>query len=470
MERGPKGGDKRIDVSSHTSLIIQLVSTPIVSAPPPKAGHYRWVICAILFVATTINYVDRNVLSFTMLDDAFRRVIIGLPSGAPIGAEEIALFKTRMGYVDAAFKFAYALGFLLAGWAIDRLGTRRGFSISITVWSIAGVVHGFVNSLAGMSFARFLLGMGEAGNFPAAIKSVAEWFPRRERSFATGLFNAGANVGIILTALCVPLIVAHFGWRASFILTGGMGFIVLAIWLIAFYRPEAHPKVSAGELAYIRSDREEDTGHPVKWRHLLPYRATWAFALAKFLTDAVWWFYLTWLPSFFNDNAALETKLDLKSVGIPFIAIYLVSDCGSIFFGWLATRFINRGWSVNRARKTTMLICALCVAPIFFASTTSSLVVAIVLIALATAAHQGWSANLFTTVSDLFPKRAVGSVTGIGGMLGGLGGAILAAAAGKIIAVAGYWPLFIFASSAYLIALGIIQVLAPRLEPVRLPE
>ena len=440
------------------------------SGTAPKAGHYRWLICAILFVATTINYVDRNVLSFTMLDDHFRQVMLGLPAGTPLGDKEVAEFKERMGYVDAAFKLAYAVGFVIAGWMIDRLGTRRGFSISITVWSIAGILHGFVNSVMGMCGARFLLGLGEAGNFPACIKSVAEWFPRKERSFATGLFNAGANVGIILTAACVPLIVASLGWRASFIITGALGMIVFVVWLMAFHRPESHPKVSAAELAYIRSDNEEDSGRTVPWSKLIPFKATWAFAIAKFLTDAVWWFYLTWLPSFFNDNAALTTKLDLKSVGIPFIVIYLVSDGGSIFFGWLATRFIHLGWTVNRARKTTMLICALCVVPIFFASMTSSIVLAITLISLATAAHQGWSANLFTTVSDMFPKRAVGSVTGIGGMMGGIGGALLAAVAGKVIGVVGYWPLFIFASCAYLIALAIVQALAPRLEQVKLAD
>ncbi len=439
--------------------------------PVPKSGKYRWRICAILFIATTINYVDRNVLSFTMLDDGFRRVMLGLPAGAPLGPAEVSMFKEQMGYVDAAFKFAYAMGFVLAGWMIDRLGTRRGFSISITVWSIAGVLHGLVNTVMGMSFMRFLLGLGEAGNFPASVKSVAEWFPRKERSFATGLFNAGANVGIILTAIFVPMMIAAWGWRAGFIITGALGAVVLVIWLLAFYKPEEHPKVTAAELAYIRSDGEPDSGKPVKWGQLLPYKATWAFGTAKFLTDAVWWFYLTWLPSFFNDNAALATKLDLKSVGLPFIIIYLVSDAGSIFFGWLATKFIGLGWTVNRARKTTMLICALCVVPIFFASMTSSIVVAIALISLATAAHQGWSANLFTTVSDMFPKRAVGSVTGIGGMMGGIGGALLAACAGKIIATTGsYLPLFIFASCAYLIALVILQTLAPKLEPVKLAD
>ena len=444
------------------------VSQTLPPTAPPKAGHYRWLICSILFVATTVNYVDRNVLSFTMLDDAFRRMIIGLPADALLTSEHLALFKERMGYVDASFKFAYAVGFLIAGWMMDRLGTRIGFSISITVWSLAGIFHGFVNSVTGMGWARFLLGIGEAGNFPASIKSVAEWFPRKERSFATGIFNAGANVGIILTAACVPLIVAHLGWRASFIITGALGAFVLVFWLGAFHRPESHPRVSAAELAYIRSDDEEQTGGKVRWRDLFVFKATWAFAIAKFLTDAVWWFYLTWLPSFFNDNVALDTKLDLKSVGVPFIIIYLISDGGSIFFGWLATRFIQSGWSVNRARKTTMLICALCVVPIFFAAQTSSIAVAVALIALATAAHQGWSANLFTTVSDMFPKRAVGSVTGIGGMFGGIGGALLAAIAGKVIGVAGYWPLFIFASGAYLLALLILHSLTPKLEKVTL--
>ena len=439
-------------------------------SPAPTIGRYRWLICAILFAATTVNYIDRNVLSFTMLDGAFRHQMLGLPADAPLSPTDLANYKELMGKVDSAFKLAYALGFLLAGWMIDRIGTRRGYGVSIGLWSLAGMGHGFVHTVTGMSWARFLLGIGEAGNFPSAIKTVAEWFPRKERSFATGLFNAGANVGIIITAIAVPWIIAHYGWRSSFIITGALGFIVLVLWLAIYRRPDEHPSLGAAELAHIRSDGEgaNESAAPVKWRQLLPYPALWAFALGKFLTDAVWWFYLTWLPSFFNDNAALETKLDLKTVGVPFIIIYLVSDGGSIFFGWLATRFIGLGWSVNRARKTTMLICALCVVPIFFASQTSSIVLAIALISLATAAHQGWSANLFTTVSDMFPRRAVASVTGFGGMMGALGGALLAYFAGSIIAAVGYWPLFIFASIAYLLALALIQALAPRLDKVDL--
>jgi ACS family hexuronate transporter-like MFS transporter len=440
------------------------------STPSTAVGRYRWRICAVLFLATTINYVDRNVLSFTMLDPAFRHDMLGTAGVGPLSDTEVARFKELMGYVDAAFKFAYALGFLLAGYLIDRLGTRRGFSIGIGVWSAAGVAHGVVGSVAGLSVTRFLLGLGEAANFPSAIKTVAEWFPKRERSFATGLFNAGANVGIILTALGVPLIVSALGWRASFILTGALGSLVLFAWLQMYRRPEEHPGLSPAELAHIRQDGVSAGEAPVKWRQLLPFRATWAFALAKFLTDAVWWFYLTWLPSFFNDHAAFATRLDLKQVGVPFLVIYIVSDLGSVFFGWLATRFIGLGWSVNRARKTTMLICALAVVPIVQAATTDSITLAIAIIALATAAHQGWSANLFTTVSDMFPRRAVGSVVGIGGMMGALGGALLGAGAGWIIGHVGYIPLFAFAALAYLAALGVMQLLAPQLQPVELPD
>jgi len=444
---------------------------PITSTPPsPAIGRYRWRICAVLFLATTINYVDRNVFSFTMLDTVFRHDMLGIPLDAVLTEADLITFKERMGYVDACFKFAYAFGFLLAGYLIDRVGTRRGYATSITAWSIAAVGHGLTQGVIGMSIARTLLGIGEAGNFPAAIKTVAEWFPKRERSFATGLFNAGANVGIILTAIFVPLIIAGLGWRASFVITGAVGSVVLFAWLAVYRKPEEHPQVSAAELAHIREDGVTTSERPVKWRELVKYPATWAFAVPKFLTDAIWWFYLTWLPSFFNDNPAFTTKLDLKQVGIPFLVIYIISDLGSVFFGWLATRFIGMGWSVNKARKTTMLICALCVVPIIIAAKTSSITLAIGLIALATAAHQGWSANLFTTVSDQFPKRAVGSVVGIGGTMGGLGGALLGASAGWIIGHLGYVPLFGIAASAYLLALGVVQLLSPRLDPVKLAD
>ena len=441
------------------------------STPAPSGsviGRYRWRICAVLFMATTINYIDRNVFSFTMLDDTFRHQMLSIPLDQPLTEADMAVFREKMSFLDSIFKYCYAFGFLLAGYMIDRIGIRRGYSVSITGWSIAAVGHGLVSSVPGMAWARGLLGVGEAGNFPAAIKTVSEWFPRKERSFATGVFNAGANVGIILTAIFVPIIIAYWGWRASFIITGAVGVLVLFWWLGTYRKPHEHPKVSAAELAFIQQDGAPDNESPVKWRELVKYRATWAFAIPKFMTDAIWWFYLTWLPTFFNSNPEFPVKVDLKQVGIPFLVIYLVSDFGSIFFGWLATRFIGMGWSVNKARKTTMLICALCVVPIIFASMTSSLVVAIALIALATAAHQGWSANLFTIVSDQFPRRAVGSVVGIGGLMGGLGGALLAAKVGFIINTGGYVPLFAIAASAYLLALLIMQILSPKLATVEL--
>jgi MFS transporter, ACS family, hexuronate transporter len=433
-------------------------------------GRYRWRICAVLFLATTINYIDRNVFSFTMLDTTFRHQMLDIPLDQPLTDADMAVFREKMSFLDSIFKYCYAFGFLLAGYMIDRIGIRRGYAVSIGGWSVAAVLHGLVHSVPGMAWARGLLGVGEAGNFPAAIKTVSEWFPKKERSFATGIFNAGANVGIILTAVCVPFIIAHWGWRASFIVTGAIGAFVLFWWLAVYRKPEDHPKLSAPELAFIRQDGPPESEKRVKWRELVKYRATWAFAIPKFLTDAIWWFYLTWLPTFFNSNPAFTTKLDLKQVGIPFLVIYLVSDAGSIFFGWLATRFIGMGWSVNKARKVTMLICALCVVPIVFASITSSIVVAIALISLATAAHQGWSANLFTTVSDQFPRRAVGSVVGIGGLMGGLGGALLAAKVGFIINTGGYVPLFIIAGSAYVIALIVLQTLSPKLETVVLHD
>jgi len=434
------------------------------------SGRFRWRIVALLFLATTINYVDRQVLSFTMTDEVFRKEMLDLAPDAVLTKEATDRFKVLYGDVDAAFKFAYAIGFLLVGWLIDRIGTKRGFALGITVWSIAGVLTAFVNNMVGLRWARALLGLGEAANFPSSIKTIAEWFPRRERSFANGLFNAGANVGIILTAIAVPYLILEYGWRSSFLVTGILGFGLLVLWWLTYSKPETNPKLSADELAYIRSDQEKVTPLKISWGRLLGYKQTWAFAVGKFMADPIWWFYMSWLPDFFNSNDALDQKLDLKSFGVPFLIIYVVSDAGSIFFGWLTTQLMNRGWTANRARKTTMLICALCVVPIFFAAQTSSLTVAIALIALATAAHQGWSANMYTFASDLFPRNVVASVTGIGGMFGAVGGILLALLAGRIITAFGYLPMFIIASCAYLIALAIIHLVLPKMEPVKAEE
>ncbi|GAA4452785.1 MFS transporter [Nibrella saemangeumensis] len=440
-----------------------------ITAPSP--GNYRWRMVALLFLATTINYVDRQVLSFTMTDELFRKEMMGVGPDQILTQEALDRFKIQYGDVDAAFKFAYAIGFLVVGWLIDRIGTRRGFALGIYVWSIAAVATTFVSSMRGLALARTSLGIGEAANFPAAVKTVSEWFPKRERSFASGLFNAGANVGIILTALVVPWLILKFGWRSSFFVTGILGFILLAVWWFTYTKPHRNPRLSKAELAYIHSDNDQEQ-QPLKvsWGKLLSYKQTWAFAIGKFMADPIWWFYMTWLPDFFNSNDALEQRLDLKSFGIPFLIIYIVSDAGSVFFGWLSTQFMNLGWTANRARKTTMLICALCVVPIFFAAQTSSLYVAIALISMATAAHQGWAANMYTFASDLFPKSVVASVTGIGGMFGAVGGILLALLAGRIITAFGYLPMFIIAGCAYLIALTIIHLVLPKLEPVSVEE
>ncbi|MVM28931.1 MFS transporter [Spirosoma sp. HMF4905] len=442
---------------------------------PTTSGRFRWRIVALLFLATTINYIDRQVLSFTMTDDLFRKEMLDVSpnsAGAPtiLTKEATDRFKVLYGDVDAAFKFAYAIGFLLAGWLIDRIGTRRGFSLGIIVWSIAAVSTTFVGNMAGLRWARAFLGLGESANFPSSVKTVADWFPKNERSFAHGLFNAGTNVGIILTALVVPYLILQLGWRSSFLITGLLGFGILILWWFTYSKPERSARLSAEELAYIRSDNEKIVPRTVSWGHLLGYKQTWAFAVGKLLADPVWWFYMSWLPDFFNSNDALDQKLDLKSFGMPFLIIYVVSDAGSIFFGWLSTQFMKRGWSANRARKTTMLICALCVVPIFFAAQTSSLAVAIALISLATAAHQGWAANMYTFASDLFPKNVVASVSGIGGMFGAVGGILLSLLAGRIITAFGYLPMFIIASCSYLIALVIIHLVLPKLEPVKAEE
>lgn len=439
-------------------------------------GHYRWVICALLFCAATINYVDRQVIGI------LKTTLV----------REFAWTDERI-YAAIVFSFqlAYALGLLLAGRVMDRVGTRRGFALAVSLWSVAAVAHAGADWLpglrlptlhldaatgctlvmvtgaaAGFALARFTLGLGEAGNFPAAIKTVAEWFPRRERALATGLFNAGTNVGALLTPLAVPWITLHWGWRWAFIATGLTGFLWVAWWLWAYRTPETHPRLSAAELAHIRSDPPEATA-PVAWRSLLPHRQTWAFALGKFMTDPIWWVYLFWIPDFLNRNHGL----DLKSIGAPLVVIYLVADVGSIGGGWLSSALLQRGWSVNAARKTAMLLCALAVVPIMAAARASNLWVAVGLVSLAAAAHQGWSANLFTLTSDMFPRRAVGSVVGLGGMAGAVGGMFIALAVGEILQRTGsYVPIFLIAGSAYLLALGVVHALAPRLQPAAVED
>jgi ACS family hexuronate transporter-like MFS transporter len=445
---------------------------PPVAGPRPRAtGYYRWLICAVLFFAATINYIDRQVIGILK----------------PTLVSEFGWTDERV-YAAIVFSFqlAYAIGLAVAGRIVDRIGTRLGFTVAVIVWSVAAVAHAAANwfpalkiptlildpatglsivmlsgAAAGFALARFALGIGEAGNFPAAIKTVAEWFPKKERALATGIFNSGTNVGALLTPLAVPWITLYWGWQWAFVATGLTGFVWVAWWLAAYRAPESHPRLSSAELAHIRSDPVEQTA-AIPWGQLLGYRQTWAFAIGKFMTDPIWWLYLFWIPDFLNRNHGL----DLKSIGLPLVVIYLIADIGSIGGGWISSALIKRGWTVNHARKTAMLICALSVVPIMFAATASNLWFAVALVSLAAAAHQGWSANLFTLTSDMFPRPAVGSVVGIGGMSGAIGGMLIALVVGLILQSTGsYVVIFIIAASAYLFALAMVQLLAPRLTP-----
>lgn len=413
-----------------------------------RVGRRRWLICALLFFATTINYIDRQVLGLLTTDETFR---------ATIGWDPVAY-----GWINTAFQGAYAAGLLVVGGLMDKFGTRRGFSFAMVFWSLAAMAHALAHSAFGFGVARIALGLGEAGNFPGAIKTVAEWYPKKERAFATGIFNSGSNIGAIIAPLTVPFIAVTYGWQLAFILTGSIGFIWLGFWLVFYRRPEDDKKLSRAELEHIRSDAEKPMAK-TPWLSLFPHKQTWSFAIGKFLTDPIWWVWLFWLPPFLN----AKFGLDITKIGLPLVVIYIIADVGSIGGGWLSCAFIKRGWSVNAGRKVTMLICAVCVLPVVFATLTNSLWVSVLLIALAAAAHQGWSANIFTTASDMFPRQAVGSVVGIGGMAGSVGGMILQASVGFIVAYTGsYFSVFIIAASAYLVALLIMHLLTPRLEPV----
>ncbi|HEY3119530.1 MAG TPA: MFS transporter [Vicinamibacteria bacterium] len=407
--------------------------------------HFRWVVCALLFFATTVNYLDRQVLGIL----------------APVLQRSIGWNEVEYGYIVTAFQAAYAIGLLANGPFLDRVGTRFGYAFAVAIWSLAAMAHALARTPFGFGAARFALGLGEAGNFPAAIKSVAEWFPRRERALATGVFNAGTNVGAIVAPLTVPWIATRFGWQWAFIATGATGFVWLAFWLAAYRQPESHPRVSRQELALILGDAEEPLRR-VPWARLLPHRQTWAFALAKFMTDPIWWFYLFWVPKFLNERHGLS----LLKLGPPLVLIYLIADVGSVGGGWLSSSLLKRGYPVSRARKTAMLVCALCVTPIAFVPWASGPWSAAILIGIAAAAHQGWSANVFTLVSDMFPRHAVASVVGIGGMAGAVGGMLIATATGYLLQWTGsYVPVFALAAGTYLVALALVHLLVPRLEP-----
>ena len=415
-----------------------------------RIGRYRWVICALLFFATTINYVDRAV--FGVLGPDLRK--------------EFGWSATQFGDINAAFTLAYAIGFLFVGWFIDKVGTRWGYTICLIVWSLAAAGHALARGTYSFMAARFALGIGEAGNFPAAIKTTAEWFPKKERATATGIFNAGSNVGAIIAPAVVPILAIKLGWESAFIITGLAGLAWVAFWLPLYRRPTEHPKLSPGELAHIQSD-PPDPAVKVPWKRLLQFRQTWAFALGKLMTDSIWWFYLFWFPVVLNDRFGV----DLKNIGLPMITVYLLADVGSIGGGWLSSFLLGKGWTANAARKTAMLVCALFIVPVVFAPLTNSQWVAVWLVGVAAAAHQGFSANLFTLTSDMFPRKAVGSVVGIGGFFGAMGGFFLNLGAGRLRDMFGnYVAIFAIAGSAYLVALLVIHLLVPKLQPAQIDD
>jgi ACS family hexuronate transporter-like MFS transporter len=423
-------------------------------------GRYRWLICLLLFFGTSINYIDRQILSLLK----------------PILDDQLHWTNAEYGSVNAAFQASYAIGLLLFGPFVDRFGTKIGYAVSIAAWSLAALGHGFVGSVSGFFRARIALGVSEGGNFPSAIKAVALWFPKRERALATALFNSGANVGAVLAPAIVPFVAATWGWQAAFVLAGVAGLLFLLLWLPFYDVPERVTRLSQGELAYIRADKDEasasneapSTSAP-KWLSLLRYRQTWSFVVCKLLTDPVWWFFLIWLPDYFKKTRAL----DLKASWVHLVSIYSIVTVLSIAGGWLTGYLVKQGFTPVRARKFAMLGFALCVLPILFVTKTSNWG-AVALIGVAGAAHQAWSANLFTTVSDMFPKRAVGSVVGLGGMAGSLGGIAFPILAGKLLdhftkagdITAGYSILFGFCGFAYLFAFGISHLLVPKFAPV----
>ncbi len=414
-------------------------------------GSYRWVICATLFLATVVNYTDRQVLGLL----------------APMLKKTLDWSESDYGRIVAAFSAAYALGLLSWGQIIDRLGTRLAYAAAVLVWCVSSMGHALARNAVQFGVARFCLGLGEAGNFPAAIKTVAEWFPRKERALAVGLFNAGSNVGAIVAPLLVPWLVVHYGWPSAFLVTGSMSASWLVLWLAVYARPTEHPRVSPGELAYIQQD-PADPPSPIPWGALLQYRQTWALILLKFSTDSVWWFYLYWFPKFLDKGYGIT----MTNLALPVIVVYLVADFGSIGGGWLSGRLIRAGWSINASRKTAMLVCATAVVPITFAPWTAHLWTAVALVSLAAAAHQGWSANVFTTVSDMFPKKVVASVVGIAGFSGAIGAMIMQLITGYALEWTheDYRPIFLFCGLAYLVSLAVFHAIVPGMQEARFEE
>jgi MFS transporter, ACS family, aldohexuronate transporter len=427
---------------------VPIEATQEVSIRP--SGNVRWFICGLLFFATTVNYIDRQVLGILK----------------PMLERELHWSESDFGWIVFAFQCAYAVMMPIAGRLVDWLGARVGYALAVIIWSLASMSHAIARTSLQFAAARFGLGIGESANFPAAVKTVADWFPKRERALATGIFNSGSNVGAMVAPLLVPFVALRLGWRATFLVTGGLDLIWVAAWLFYFRCPEEFRRLSKAELSYIQSDSAEEPAIRVRYSTLLTKRAAWAFVIGKFVTDPVWWFYLFWLPGFLHATYGLN----LTQLGPPLVVIYIAADVGSIFGGWMSSHLASRGWTLNRARKTAMLICAAGATPVISLAFVGSLWPAVALISFGTAAHQGWSANLYTLASDTFPRRAVGSVVGLGGLGGAIGGMLVAPAVGYWLDFShcAYRPLFVGAGMAYLIALGLIHVMVPRLERTEL--
>ncbi|MBN1820570.1 MAG: MFS transporter [Prolixibacteraceae bacterium] len=417
-------------------------------------GSYRFRILAMLIYATTINYFDRSIIGVM----------------APTLEKIFNWSNTDYANIMIAFKVAYAIGMLTMGGIIDRLGTKKGYTLAIGIWSIFGMLHAAVRpafSVIGFSLARFGLGFGESGHFPAAQKTVAEWFPKKDRAFATGIYNAATSIGAIAAPFIVGWIVHETtgaNWQIPFLITGALSSLWVFLWLRTYKKPEEHPKVSKEELEYINSDAVVESKEKLPWISVLPKRQTWAFAAAK-ITDAVWWFYLFWGAKFLASTFGVS----LSDIGVPFLIMYLLADGGSIFGGWISGKFMKKGWSTNKARKMTMLMCALIILPVSYVAITESKWLAVVLIGIGAAGHQAWSANIFTIVSDIFPKKAVASVTGIGGMIGAVAGIVGDKLLGRVLDASGntgYFWAFLVAGSLYLVILGIVHLLIPKMTPL----
>jgi MFS transporter, ACS family, hexuronate transporter len=419
------------------------------------AGRYRWAICALLFFVITINYIDRQVLGVLK----------------PVIEDDLGWSELDYSNIVLAFQASYAVGLLVVGRLLDGVGTRLGMAIAIGLWSVAAMFHGAARTVLAFILARIALGLAESAAYPGAVKAVAEWFPQRERALAVGFLNAGANVGVMMTPIVGIMVAGFYGWQAAFYVTGAIGLLVLTAWLFLFRDPHEHPKVTAEELSYIEQDGEDAAGKPLGWWAALGHRQTWFFICGKFFTDPVWYLFLFWLPDFFVKTQGMDLfpKADegiFSTIGPALVAVYLMADVGSIAGGWLSSRFIKQGWSVNRARKTTLFLAALCAVPLLFVLEVGHPIFVVLIIGLATAGHQAFSSNIFTMISDLYPRRAVATVAGIGGCAGAIGGMLIARATGLSLEYLGsYMPLMIYAGLAYLIAFTAIHLLVPKMQP-----